>query len=176
MAAAMIVQLGTFMVYALFGAATRTLFGIYKSYTSSPKAKIKILWKRVAIEIVASMFFGSFSAILLQEIGAFEYSQILAAVIAGFLGADLITLISRKVGLTSSMKIMVTKEQMDMLGFNARQRKALEYLNEHGTITNDVYQELNKTSHRSASNDLTRLAKSNKIKKHGIGKGTYYTI
>ena len=87
-----VAQLGAFMAYALFGAVTRTLFGIYKSYTVSPKAKVKVLWKRVAIEIVASMFFGSFSAILLQEIGAFEYSQILAAIIAGFLGADLITL------------------------------------------------------------------------------------
>ena len=171
-----VAQLGAFMAYALFGAVTRTLLGIYKSYTVSPKAKVKVLWKRVAIEIVASMFFGSFSAILLQEIGAFEYSQILAAIIAGFLGADLITLITKKVGLTSSMKIMVTKEQMDMLGLNSRQRKALEYLNEHGTITNDVYQELNKTSHSSAKNDLGKLVKANKITRHGVKKGTYYTI
>jgi len=168
--------MSTFMLYALFGAATRTLFGIYKAYRESAKGNIKISRRRVAVEILASMFFGSFSAMVLQGIGAFEYSQLIAAAVAGFLGADFINVITKKFGLTSSMKVVVTDEQMDMLGFNARQRKAIEYLNEHGSITNDIYQELTKTSHSSAKRDLGKLVEKNKIKKAGIGKATYYFV
>lgn len=176
-AEAAISMLAFFTVYSSFGALTRTMFGIYKAFRdASPlTTHIKLHRKRILVEIGASMFFGTFSALVLAELGAFDYSQVLAAVLGGFLGADLVGLITKKVGLTKGMQVIVTKEQMDLLGLNPRQQKALRYLQQHGTLTNDIYQELTHASHRSATNDLNGLLRKKKLERHGKTRGTYYT-
>ena len=163
-----------FLLYSLLGALTRGLFGIYKVYKKRPVAKLK--FNMLIVEVVASVFFGMFSAMLLQELGWLKVSTEVIALLSGFFGADLIGLVSKKVGLSKGIQVIITEEQMDMLGLNERQKKALQYIYKYGSITNDVYQELTKTTHSSAKRDLKKLVKAEKIKKRGIQRGTYYTM
>jgi hypothetical protein len=169
-----LVLISAFMFYSAFGAVTRALFGIYKAYTTIVMFRIDL--KRVAIEIVASIFFGTFSSILLQEIGGFKVGMNVAALIAGFFGADLIDLISKKIGLTKSLEVKVTEQQIAQAGLNERQIAALGYLKTHKTITNEIYQKINQTNHDTAKRDLAQLVKLGKIRKVGTGKKTRYEI
>lgn len=105
-----------------------------------------------------------------------NFSIIVAALVSGFLGANLVDIITKKVGLTKSMDIRVNGQSMYFADLNERQIKAIEYLNKYGRITNDIYQKINKISHSSARNDLANLVKAKKIKKLGKGKGTYYVL
>ena len=50
-----------------------------------------------------------------------------------------------------------TPEQLTKLGLNERQVKAVLFVKENGRITNKEYQELNNTSERTASRELTGL-------------------
>ena len=163
-----------FLLYSLLGALTRGLFGIYKVYKKRPAPKL--MFDMLAVEVVASVFFGMFSAMLLQELGWLKVSTEVIALLSGFFGADLIGLVSKKVGLSKGIQVIITEEQMDMLGLNERQRKGVQYINKHGSITNDIYQELNNTSHSSAKRDLSRLVEKKKVKRSGTGKATYYFV
>jgi len=59
---------------------------------------------------------------------------------------------------------------------NKRQEKALEYLEEHGKITNREYREINDVPRQTAKRDLSDLVKKEILKQKGKGKGTYYTF
>jgi hypothetical protein len=163
-----------FMFYSAFGAITRAFFGIYKAYTSV--AMFKVDWKRVVVEIAASIFFGTFGVIILQEIGVFKFSMNITALIAGFFGADIVNLITKKLGLTKGLEVKVTEQQVALAEFNERQIAALEYLKTHKRITNAMYQKLNSTTIDVAKRDLTQLVKKGKLKRFGKGKATYYTL
>jgi len=59
-------------------------------------------------------------------------------------------------------------------GLNERQRQAIEYIQEHGKITNREYQELGKVSHEMAHRELSVLTAKGLIEKRGAGRGTHY--
>jgi len=71
-----------------FGAMVRAAIGLYKAYTSPMPVVIEK--RRIGIEIVASMLFGSFSIFLLQRIPVPWIKNVdfnFLALVAGFLGA-----------------------------------------------------------------------------------------
>ena len=62
------------------------------------------------------------------------------------------------------------------LGLNERQRRAIEYIQEHGRITNREYRELGKVSHEIAYRELPELMTKGLVEKRGAGRGTHYTL
>lgn len=67
-------------------------------------------------------------------------------------------------------KWMAEKEVKLHDGLNERQRKALEYIKEHGKITNREYQALNNTTKATATRDLRDLVEKNIVSRIGTGK------
>jgi ATP-dependent DNA helicase RecG len=71
----------------------------------------------------------------------------------------------------------ISLEKLNKLGFNDRQIKAVLVLKEKGKITNKEYQEINETTERTASRDLSDLVEKGIIKSSGIkGAGAFYTL
>lgn len=70
-----------------------------------------------------------------------------------------------------------TEEQLQKLGLNERQIKAVQYVKEKGKITNKEYQEMNQISRQMATNDLQDLTNEFKLlKNNGYGAGSYYEL
>ena len=70
-----------------------------------------------------------------------------------------------------------SEEQLQQLGLNERQIKAVLYVKEKGKITNGEYQEINLISKRTATNELSELVEQYKILKNtGFGAGSYYEL
>ena len=60
---------------------------------------------------------------------------------------------------------------------NERQKKAISYVRNREKITNTEYQDINKTTKKSATRDLQNLVKKFIFIQKGItGKGVYYMI
>lgn len=71
----------------------------------------------------------------------------------------------------------ITPEKLTKLGLNDRQIKAVLILKERGKITNKEYQEMNETTERTASRDLSDLVGKGIIKSSGVkGAGAFYTL
>ena len=70
-----------------------------------------------------------------------------------------------------------TVDALERLGLNKRQLAAVKYIKEHGRISNHIYQELNKTTKRTSSRDLSDLVSQGVLRKSGVtGKGTLYEL
>jgi ATP-dependent DNA helicase RecG len=70
-----------------------------------------------------------------------------------------------------------SQEELQQLGLSDRQIKAIHYLKEKGRISNKEYQEINKVSKRTATNDLSELVETYKIiQQLGASVETYYEI
>ncbi|WP_347241767.1 helix-turn-helix domain-containing protein [Thermus sp.] len=70
-----------------------------------------------------------------------------------------------------------TPERLRALGLNERQIRAVRYVKEHSSITNQEYQDLGKVSKRTASRDLDELVQRGIFERRGeTGKGTYYVL
>ena len=67
-------------------------------------------------------------------------------------------------------------EQLQQLGLNERQIKAVLYVKEKGKITNGEYQTINEISDRTSSRELENLKQMNILKKVGNKKGAYYEL
>jgi ATP-dependent DNA helicase RecG len=80
--------------------------------------------------------------------------------------------------LVTLFKNKYSADQLRKLGLNERQVKAVIYVVENGKITNSDYQEINKISKRTATNDLTSLVTTfNLFEKSGtFGAGIFYQI
>jgi len=65
-------------------------------------------------------------------------------------------------------------EYFTSINLNERQINSLKYLKESLRITNKVYQEINKTSSRTAVRDLKLLVDKGIIRQKGLKKGAYY--
>ena len=60
---------------------------------------------------------------------------------------------------------------------NRRQKKALDYVKENGSITNTEYQNINNTTKKTSSRDLQDLVDKSMLRKMGTtGRGTFYVI
>lgn len=67
-------------------------------------------------------------------------------------------------------------EKLKESGLNDRQVKAVLYVKEKGKITNGEYQELNKTTAKTAFRDLDELLKMSILKRYGDNKSAYYEL
>ncbi|MDR3712357.1 MAG: ATP-binding protein [Puia sp.] len=77
----------------------------------------------------------------------------------------------------SFLKDIYTEEYLKDFGLEDRNVKALLYMKQSGSITNNKYQELFGVSKRTATNDLQLLVEKDLITKIGTtGKGTSYTL
>jgi ATP-dependent DNA helicase RecG len=69
------------------------------------------------------------------------------------------------------------EENLEKLGLNERQIKAVMYVKEHGRITNSEYMNLANVSRQTATRDLSKLVKSKVLERKGIvGKGAEYFL
>jgi len=74
-------------------------------------------------------------------------------------------------------KNIYNEKYLQSLNLNDRQVKAVLYVKEKGKITNKEYQEINETTERTASRDLSNLVEKGIIKSSGIkGAGAFYTL
>ena len=73
-------------------------------------------------------------------------------------------------------KNTLTEEQLTKLGLNNRQVNAVIFVKEKGKISNKEYQEINKTSDRTALRDLDNLIELNVFVKKEKKKGTIYKL
>jgi ATP-dependent DNA helicase RecG len=70
-----------------------------------------------------------------------------------------------------------TEEQLQQLGLNERQIKAVLYVKEKGKITNKEYQEINQISNRTATYELKELVdKFDILRISGASVGTFYEL
>ncbi len=70
-----------------------------------------------------------------------------------------------------------SEEQLQQLGLNNRQMKAVQYVREKGKITNSEYQEINNISRQMATNELQSLTNSFKLfTNSGVGAGSFYEL
>src|SRR3972149_4502235 len=100
-----------FAGFAAFGAAVRTMLGIYKAMNTYPDFVPE--WKRIFLEIIFSVGFGMFGVILLQQFNWFPEAPLnVAAAVAGLFGADTIRVVTKKFGLTKGLEVTVSKQQM----------------------------------------------------------------
>ncbi len=76
----------------------------------------------------------------------------------------------------SFFKNKFTQDYLEKLNLNDRQIKAVQYLKTADSITNRIYQEICKTSERTASRDLEQLTEKQILKKLGEKKGTKYKL
>jgi ATP-dependent DNA helicase RecG len=69
------------------------------------------------------------------------------------------------------------EENLEEMGLNERQIKAVMYVKERGKITNSEYMNLANVSRQTATRDLSKLVKSKVLKRKGIvGKGAEYFL
>jgi ATP-dependent DNA helicase RecG len=70
-----------------------------------------------------------------------------------------------------------SKEQLEKLGLNDRQMKAVEYVKTKGKITNAEYQEINSVSRQMATSELHNLVNAfNLLINKGYGAGSYFEL
>ncbi|NOZ64589.1 MAG: hypothetical protein GXO71_06635 [Caldiserica bacterium] len=75
------------------------------------------------------------------------------------------------------MKDIYTEEYLRNLGLNARQVKAVMDVKKRGRIRNRKYQEINRCSQNTASNNFKDLTQKGILKESGKkGAGSYYVI
>ena len=73
-------------------------------------------------------------------------------------------------------KNVLSKEKLIEKGLNKRQLIAVEYLKNNDFLTNSIYQDICKTSERTASRDLEQLTNKKILIKIGEKKGTKYKL
>jgi ATP-dependent DNA helicase RecG len=74
-------------------------------------------------------------------------------------------------------KDVLKREKLKQLGLNEREIKAVLYIKENGSITNQEYQNISNVKKRQASNDLNKLIEKGFIERIGVtGRGTYYCL
>lgn len=73
-------------------------------------------------------------------------------------------------------KNILSKEKLIEKGLNKRQLIAVEYLKNNDFLTNSIYQDICKTSERTASRDLEQLTNKKILLKIGEKKGTKYKL
>ena len=80
---------------------------------------------------------------------------------------------------STTVTIFSTKEKFEEkkeVELNERQKNALKYLDEHSSITNREYRELNDVSKNTAINDLSEMVENDILKKVGRGRAVRYKL
>ncbi|MBI5698657.1 MAG: hypothetical protein HZC29_09325 [Thaumarchaeota archaeon] len=161
------------LIYASFGALVRAIYGIYKVYSNYQT--VKLGWKRIVVEFIASIVFGLFGAIILNEIGFWKIGTNIIAILAGLFGANVIKILTKKFGLEKDMEINIV-EKVPYPDLNTSQQRAAEYMKANGKITTGIYQKMNQVTRRIAQWDLGQMAQKGYVKRIGEGKRTCYKL
>jgi hypothetical protein len=167
------------LVYAAIGAMMRALFGLYKAYNNTADIRMfSFNWRRVMLEVCVSIILGTFGVVIITEAGGMglSFGSKSLALLGGLFGPDILTFITKKIGITKAFDIKFTDEQVELAAFNPRQANAMKYLKDNGRITNTIYQRLNHTTHSIAAKDLAQMVTMKKLEKSGIGKATCYVL
>jgi len=70
----------------------------------------------------------------------------------------------------------LTEDNLNALGLNETQRKAINYLKKHTRITRAEYEKISLVSERTANRELTDLVNRKLIEKKGKGPETFYSL
>lgn len=155
------------------GAFLRILLGAYKVYITH--GYIKLDWRRVLLELLSAVTFGTFAAVLLNDLGFIRPGSILGpigvALLGGFFGADLLNRLAMIVGVPQGITVAIERLPHDL---NPRQQKALEYAGKYRSINNDQYQSINYVKDSVASRELNGMVKKGWLKQVGKGKAIRY--
>lgn len=73
-------------------------------------------------------------------------------------------------------KTRLTEEWLVSLGLNERQKRAIDYLKEHRTITNKGYRELNKIGKVIAAKELSQMVEKKALRTLGKGRAVRYEL
>ena len=73
-------------------------------------------------------------------------------------------------------KKSITEIKSNKASINQRQQKAIEYVKVNGFITNSIYQEIAKTSAKTAFRDLEQLVLQGIFQRDGQHKNTKYSL
>jgi hypothetical protein len=169
---ATVLTYASFLGFALFGSFCRAMFGLYRAYTTFPDFVPEKA--RIGVEIVASTFFGLLATVILREMNLLNYALPVVALIAGLLGADLISLITKKLGVSKGMQVILSERQMQDADLSDRQVRAMRYARENGSISNSIYQKINDAGPRTANADLQSLVRKGRLSKKGRTKDVRY--
>lgn len=161
-----------FLGCAAFGAFVRAIYGIYTAYSNYQKFTLG--WKRIAIEFAASVVFGLFGAIILDQLGFWKVGTNIIAILAGLFGVNIINILTKKFGL-GKLNVNIV-EKVEYPDLNINQQKAMNYLKANGKITSSIYQQINQTSRGKTKWELSQLVLKGYVKKIGRGKATYYKL
>ncbi len=167
------------MMYATIGALMRALFGLYKAYNNTMNIRMfSFNWRRVILEIFVSIILGTFGVVIITEAGGMGLSlgTKALALVGGLFGPDIMTFITKKIGITKAFDIRFTDEQVLLADLNPRQINAMRYLRDNVKITTSIYQKINQTTAVTAKRDLSQLVRKGKVKRMGRGKSTYYVL
>lgn len=162
-----------FVGYAAFGAIIRVVFGIYNAYSSYEE--VKLSKKRIAIEFFAAVLFGLFGAIILNEMGFWKVGVNIIAIIAGLLGAQLVNVLAKKLGVGKNVTVNIV-EKIEYPDLNSNQQKAIVYMKSGKGLTTIIYQKISGVSRRKAQGEIAQLVEKGYAKKIGNGKKTCYKL
>ena len=169
------VDLALMVAWSIPGAFMRILLGAYKAYIT--QGYIRLDWRRVVLEMVSAVTFGTFAAVLLSDIGVVHAGTILGplgvALLGGFFGADLLNRLAMIVGVPHGISVAIERLPNDL---NQHQQKALEYAAKFAGITNEQYQTLNGVTSSVAERHLSGMVARGWLNKTGIGRATRYTF
>ncbi|MEI8011489.1 MAG: DUF4062 domain-containing protein [Candidatus Omnitrophota bacterium] len=150
---------------------------ILNSGTLPPSLKLEDLKKAHTSHpanprLASIMFYGNY----VQEAGSGTMEIIRQCKEAGLAEPEFVSVRNLEFKTILPRNIFTT-ETLSRIGLNERQMKAVKYVKEHGQISNQVYQNLNKTTKRTASRDLADLVSHGVFQKSGVtGKGTLYEL
>lgn len=74
------------------------------------------------------------------------------------------------------LPVPLPEAKLDLFGLNERQRKAVEYVRQHGSIRRAEYARLFGVSERQASRDLDALIKNNILARQGKTSSAQYVL
>jgi len=150
----------------------RVLWGVYKAEESF--LNLQLSGKRLVFEFLVSTLFGIFGGGLLTDLGIMKVGIGLGTLVSSLLGANVVDIIAKKFGLSKKMEVIVSDQQLGFTEFNPREMNALEYVKIRGKITNQNYQEINRTTRDIARYELNTLVSRKKLKQIGKNRGACY--
>jgi uncharacterized membrane protein YeaQ/YmgE (transglycosylase-associated protein family) len=160
------------IAYAACGASIRLLWGIYNAEETF--LNLQLSKKRLFFEFFVSMIFGLFGGQLMTDLGMIKIGVSLGAMVSSLLGANVVSVITKKFGYSKEMRVIVSDQQLQFTEFNPRQMNAMEYVKIQGKITNQIYQKINQTDHDIAKYELNALVSKKKLKRIGTNNKTNY--
>lgn len=159
--------------YAGLGAFIRSIYAVYKAYSNYEKFELN--WRRLAVEFIASVSFGVFGAVILNEMGFWKVGTNIVAILSGLLGANLIDLIAKRFGMGKELKVNVV-EKVECPELNANQQRALSYLKKGKKLTTKIYQAINQVGRRKAQCEIWAMVQLGYLVRVGKEKKTYYKL